>query len=141
MMGTKEVTDGEFKGWRYWDNDSFEKRVGPFFFRKEGDSYVGAFRDEKRHMNGNGSMHGGCIMSFADFGLFIIAHDEVAETPGVTVTMNSEFMGGALPGELMEVRGDVLRAGGSLVFVRGVITAEGRPCLNFSGTIKKLKPR
>lgn len=36
-------------------------------------------------------------------------------------------------------RGDILRAGGSLVFVRGIMTAEGRPCLSFSGTIKKAR--
>ena len=41
----------------------------------------------------------------------------------------------------MEARGEVLRAGGSLIFVRGVITAEGKPCLNFSGTIKRLRER
>ena len=33
----------------------------------------------------------------------------------------------------------LLRAGGSLIFIRGVITAEGEPCLNFSGTIKRLR--
>lgn len=141
-MGIQQHTEGEFAGWGYWDNDSFEKRVGPFYFRKdENGQYVGAFRAEQRHMNGNNSMHGGCMMSFADFGLFVIAKDELGEDDGVTVTMNSEFMGGASPGELMEVRGDVLRAGGSLIFVRGVITAEGRPALAFSGKIKRLRPR
>jgi len=34
-----------------------------------------------------------------------------------------------------------LKAGGSIIFVRGVITADDEPALNFSGTIKKLKPR
>lgn len=140
-MGTVKVTDGEFAGWEYWDNDSFEKRVGPFYFRRdENGEFVGAFRAEERHMNGGGSMHGGCLMSFADFGLFVIPHDIMKDEHGVTVTMNSEFMGGAKPGELMEVRGEVLRAGGSLIFLRGMITADGRPCLNFSGTIKRFRP-
>lgn len=141
-MGINKVTEGEFAGWEYWDNDSFENRVGPFFFRRDGEKgFVGAFRAEERHMNGNGSMHGGCMMSFADFGLFIIPHDEMKDDNGVTVTMNSEFISGAAIGELMEVRGDVIRAGRSLIFIRGMITANGRVCLNFSGTIKRIKPR
>ena len=140
FMGMIKATDGEFAGWEYWDNDSFEKSVGPFFFRREENGKcVGAFRAEERHMNGGGSMHGGCMMSFADFGLFVIPLEVMDELHGVTVTMNSEFIGGAKTGELMEVRGDVLRAGGSLVFTRGMITADGRPCLNFSGTVKRLK--
>jgi hypothetical protein len=35
----------------------------------------------------------------------------------------------------------VVREGGSMVFVRGLIEDEGRPVLAFSGTIKKFKPR
>jgi acyl-coenzyme A thioesterase PaaI-like protein len=44
-------------------------------------------------------------------------------------------------GELIEARGEVIRAGGSLIFIRGIVTAEGRPCLNFSGTVKKFKKK
>lgn len=141
-MGTLTQTDGEFAGWEYWDSDDYENSIGPFYFRKdENGDYVGAFRAEKRHMNGANSMHGGCMMSFADFGLFVIAKDVLGEDNGVTVTMNSEFMGGAAVGERMEIRGEVLRAGGSLIFLRGLITANERPALAFSGTIKRLRPR
>ena len=43
--------------------------------------------------------------------------------------------------QLIECRGEVVRAGASLVFVRGVITTAGRPLLNFSSIIKKLRRR
>lgn len=59
----------------------------------------------------------------------------------MTVAFTSEFVGNAKEGDYVEARGEVLRAGGSLIFVRGLVTAEGRPCLNFSGTIKRLKKR
>jgi acyl-coenzyme A thioesterase PaaI-like protein len=38
---------------------------------------------------------------------------------------------------LLEARGDVIRAGRSLVFVRGVVTADGEAALSFSGTLKR----
>ena len=60
---------------------------------------------------------------------------------GVTVAFTSEFLDGALEGEYIEARGEVLRKGGSITFVRGLVTANGRPVLNFSGTIKKRKKR
>ena len=44
-------------------------------------------------------------------------------------------------GKVMEARVETLRAGGSLFFGRGGITADGVPCLNFSGTLKRLRER
>ena len=143
-MGYTLKTEGEFAGWHYWDGDAYESQlVGPFYMKKDDNGeMVGAFRAEPSHMNGHGNMHGGCMMSFADFGLFVIT-DEIIndETPGVTLSMNSEFLSAASVGDLMEVRGEVLKAGRSVVFVRGVVTANGTPCLNFSGTIKILRKR
>ena len=132
---------GEFAGWRYWPEEPFEaETAGPFFFTVDEQGPVSAFRAERKHMNGAGVMHGGCVMAFADFALFSIAHDHIGENSyGLTVSFTSEFLDGPKEGERVEARGEVLRAGGSLIFVRGIVTAEGRPCLNFSGTIKRLR--
>lgn len=133
---------GEFAGWQYWPNDPFEQTAGPFYFTQKDGAPVCAFRVEEKHVNGMGSLHGGCLMSFADFALFGIAHEDLAPSGyGVTVGFNAEFLRGAVVGDLVEARGEVMRAGGSLIFVRGVITAGGEPCLNFSGTIKRLRQR
>ena len=100
---------------------------------------VAAFRAQRKHMNAGGVMHGGCLMTFADFALFAIAHDNGndEDSYGVTVAFTSEFIAGALEGEYIEARGEVVGGGRSIQFVRGLITADGRPVLNFSGTIKK----
>jgi|HubBroStandDraft_1064217.scaffolds.fasta_scaffold00090_27 uncharacterized protein (TIGR00369 family) len=138
----RPVTEGEFAGWYYWPNDFFEVHSGPYFFRKEADDAIRcAFRVARRHLNGGGTTHGGCLLTFADYSLFAIAEPALAGARGVTVSLNSEFLGPALEGDLVEATGEVVKAGGSLLFVRGVITANARPSLNFSGVIKKLKPR
>ena len=81
-------------------------------------------------------------MTFADFSLFAIAQDVFGnDSYGLTVAFNSEFLSGATLGQLIEARGDVLREGGSLIFVRGILTADGVPCLNFSATLKRIKLR
>ena len=94
---------------------------------------------EAKNCNSGGSIHGGALMTFADFALFMIAGGMETAVHGVTVTMNSEFVGAAEPGRMLAARGEVIRAGGSLVFVRGIISDEDRAVLSFSGTIKRLR--
>lgn len=135
-------TTGEFEGWLYWQTETFEhKHAGPFYYKHIDGEYVSRFRAAEKHMNAGGVMHGGCLMSFADFALFSIADDEMKGTYGATLAFNCEFIQGPVVGDLMEARGEVIRAGNSIIFVRGIITGNGKTCLNFSGTIKKFKPR
>jgi len=136
-MKSVDVTEGEFAGWQTWPNEPFEyETAGPFYLREDERGMVAAFRAEHKHMNADGVMHGGCLMAFADFSLFVIARPGPDEY-GVTVAFTSEFLSGALKGEYIEARGEVMGGGKSITFVRGVVTADDRPVLNFSGTIKK----
>jgi acyl-coenzyme A thioesterase PaaI-like protein len=138
------ITDGEWAGWRTWTQDAFETTAGPFYVREEGDgSFRCAFRAEDRHMNGGGFMHGGCTMTFADFCLFALSEKE-RPGPGVTVTLNGEFVGSARPGDRIECTGGTVKAGGSLVFVRGLIVNASQgdaPMMAFSGVIKRMKSK
>jgi acyl-coenzyme A thioesterase PaaI-like protein len=59
----------------------------------------------------------------------------------VTVSLNGEFIGPARPGDLVTSTGEVIKAGGSLLFVRGLISTGTGPMLNFSGVIKKIRAR
>lgn len=137
-MTTTIIKDGEFKGWQTWPNEPFEyESAGPFYLRQDEQGIVAAFRAARKHMNAGGVVHGGCLMSFADFALFAIAHTGDDSGYGVTVAFTSEFLSGAKEGEYIEARGEVVGGGRSITFVRGLITADGRPVLNFSGTIKK----
>ena len=141
-MGTALVTEGEFAGWNRWVGDPFEDVVGPFFFRTGPDGRpVTAFRAEPRHMNMSGHMHGGCLMAVADMALFAIAREALGGQHGVTVALDSVFLNPGHLGELVEATGEVTRAGGSLIFVRGEVVSKGSTLLTFSGVIKKLRPK
>jgi uncharacterized protein (TIGR00369 family) len=136
------MQDGEFAGWRYWQGDPYKTRSGPFFYRREDDgSYVSAFRAEPRHMNGGGFMHGGCLMTFADFALFAIATDELNGDHAVTLNLAGDFLGSVQSGALVEARGEVTRGGGKTIFVRGLVTGDGKPALSFTGIIRRLARR
>jgi uncharacterized protein (TIGR00369 family) len=138
----RRVETGEFAGWYHWPGDRFELHSGPYFFRRDEAARVHcAFRVTEQHLNGGGTVHGGCLATFADYSLFALAQDALADMRGVTVSLNSEFIGAAVDGDLIEATGEVIRAGASLIFVRGLVTANGRPALGFSGVIKKLTRR
>lgn len=138
----RQVDEGPWAGWSLFEADAFELHAGPFYNRKDSEGRtVCAFRAEAKHMNGGGFMHGGCLMTFADYALFAIAGDVLAGGHSVTAALSGEFLDSAHEGELIEATGEVTRAGGSLVFIRGTVTTSGRPLLTFSGIVKKVRQR
>jgi len=137
--GTVLVTEGEFAGWRYWPSDNFEVHSGPFYYKRADDGTVTtAFRAQQKQMNSQGAMHGGAFLTFADFSLFAIAWDELADGRGVTISMTSEFIGAGVIGDLIEGTGEVVKATRSLIFLQGRLSCEGRPLFTYSAIIKRL---
>ncbi|MBB3859124.1 uncharacterized protein (TIGR00369 family) [Novosphingobium hassiacum] len=135
-----EVNQGPWAGWWRWSGkDPFEDGTGPFHVKRDERGIVTAFIPEHKNLNGHGIVHGGALMTFADFSLFMIAGSAGDEINGVTVTMNCEFVSGAQAGQLLTARGELVREGRSLVFARGTILCGDVPVLSFSGTIKRAR--
>lgn len=134
------LSDGPFAGWTTWGAgaDPYETYLGPFCFRLEQERVRCAFAPRREHLNGGGAMHGGALMSFADFALFAIAHNALGGAHAVTLTFNCEFLSAGGLEAWVEAEGEVLRQTRSLVFVRGLVAQAKRPLLGFSGTLKKL---
>ena len=141
MVEKVTLTEGEFADWQMYDlHGTFDQVVGPFYFRPDPDGGMRcAFRAEPKHMNAGHRMHGGCLMTFADFALFAIATRELEGSHAVTLTLSGDFLDPAHVGQLMEARGEVTRAGGKTIFVRGVITGDGKPVFAFNGIIRKIR--
>ncbi|WP_374405779.1 PaaI family thioesterase [Pelagerythrobacter sp.] len=140
--GPVRVTEGEWAGWSTWRDDAFEERAGPFYDKVlEDGSTLCAFRAEARHMNGAGFMHGGCLMTFADSAIFAIARAAMDGSHGVTLHLTGDFLDPVREGQLVEARGEVVRAGGRTVFVQGLVTADGAPVLRFDAIIRKVSGR
>jgi acyl-coenzyme A thioesterase PaaI-like protein len=141
--GAVTVAEGPFAGWTTWSqgSDPYETAIGPFYFRGDTGRARCAFQPRREHLNGGGTIHGGALMSFADFSLFAIAHNALANSHAVTLTFSSEFVGaGGLDGTV-EADGEVIRETRSVIFVRGLVTQASRPLLSFSGTLKKVGRR
>jgi len=143
--GPRQETEGDWARWWIWrGSEPYEDMTGPFYFREEDQGKVRcAFRVERKHLNGGGALHGGAMMTFADVCLFAISYP-VRKARGdqdhhVTVSLNGEFVGPAVEGDLVEAVGEVVRAGGSLSFIRGLMSTSGKPVMSFSGVVKRVK--
>ena len=121
--------------------DPFEMLIGPFWFGKPtgSDGWQGAAWPEHKHCNGADMLHGGYMMSFADFALFVTACDALNGGYGVTVAFNSDFIAAGKKDILLECRGEVVRATRSLIFVRGELFQDDATLLTYSGIIKKVR--
>lgn len=136
---------------QYWQGDSAEDHNGPFFFSVLDNDKVDAgdealvkvqtaFRVQAHNCNGHKTLHGGIMMMFADYTLCIAAIGGTHEAV-VTVTCNNEFVGPAFEGDLVIGHGEVIRKGGSLIFVRVVLEVDGKTVLTSSGVVKRVKRR
>ncbi len=126
-------------------DDPFEETIGPFCWKEHKDGRTTcAFAVERRHLNDDGMVHGGCLMSFADFAIFRFSKP-YKNGPSVTLSFECDFTSPAHEGEFLECIGDVIHTTGSYVFLRGDVFTqrEGKRVvvLSYKATIKKLRQK
>lgn len=136
------VETGEFSGWETLTTEPFDNHVGPFFHRRVGEKATAcAFRAARKNTNGLGLVHGGCLLTLADYCLFITALTVTKGEEIVTVSLSSEFIGVARDGDRIEAHGEIVKAGKVLIFARGLLRVDERVVLNFGGTMMRMSPR
>jgi uncharacterized protein (TIGR00369 family) len=115
---------------------------GPLYFRREGGVVSLGLRVEKRHCNPMNHLHGGMMASFCDMLLPLSAYrvNEQAEPRFLlTVSLQIDYVAGAPLGCWLEGSAEMLRRTRTLVFMRGLVTADGTPCARVSG-ISRIGP-
>ena len=128
---------------RYPTPDPHEDHTGPFYFDPE--SRGAAFVCSERACNSLGRTHGGALMTFADFALFIIAWEYTGALGGgeyVTISLSTDMVASGRKGDLIEAEGEVTKVtrGADLIFISVRVKTEGRTLLVGQGIIKRLAP-
>ncbi|HIA48621.1 MAG TPA: PaaI family thioesterase [Candidatus Hydrogenedentes bacterium] len=134
--------DSRLEGWEVWEGvDPFEDHCGPMYYRKvDGKSSCQILLDDK-HMNSSGNVHGGVLMTFADYALYVLSRAPLAGQTSVTVSFNCEFIGPAVKGDMLEATGEILRETGRMLFMRGLISCGDSTVLSYSALLRKVKRR
>jgi uncharacterized protein (TIGR00369 family) len=126
-------------------SDPFEDHTGPFYFRIEGDARAKdsvhcVLPTEARHANYAGGVHGGAILTFADYALCLVAGRAADggsnSSFAMTVSIAVEFLSAGRIGPPLEARGEPLQVTGRLAFARGSVTQEGRTVALWSGVCR-----
>lgn len=125
--------------------DPFEDHTGPFYFRVDGDASKPGdvhcvLPTEARHANYAGGVHGGAILTFADYALCLVAGraaDGGTNTSfAMTVSIAVEFLSAGQVGKPLEASGEPLQVTGRMAFARGNITQEGKIVALWSGVVR-----
>ena len=115
-----------------------EDHIGPFYYQKGDDGLRLGFRAEPHNCNGVGTVHGGVLMSFADYTATMLALSGVKENCTM-VSFSSDFVAAARLGDWVEGSGEVVRRTGSMTFVTGRISVAEEVVLSFQVIMRRLK--
>jgi uncharacterized protein (TIGR00369 family) len=117
---------------------------GPIFWRddeRNGGVVFGMFIDA-RHCNPMGNCHGGWLATFLDVVLPLTARFTVLECEErffLTVNLTVDYLAPVKRGDWLEGKARVLKSGGRMVFVDGVLDVAGQIVARGS-TVLKLGP-
>jgi uncharacterized protein (TIGR00369 family) len=114
----------------------------PIYVRQEGCAVYVAIVVAAAHCNSRGSVHGGLLCALADLSMGLSAMEGarragLGDKAGVTTSLAIDFLERASPGELLEWKPNVLRAGRTLSVVECRIVVRDRLVARANATFKQ----
>ncbi len=138
-MDEAEVTrDYLARGWSVFTDSGFISHAGPFFYRMDGADPTFAFPTFEKHVNRNGVLQGGALMTFCDRACGATARHLTESPSTATVTMNIQFVDAVKIGETVVSSPVMTRATKQLIFMSGVFKVESRVVAVVDGVWKKI---
>ena len=127
------VVDPAAAGWQPMDDGPMPAGIGVPWAKRHADGWRYGLITTAEHSNPAGAVHGGILMAFADHVLGLYVWEAAKRAPNVTIQLNTHFLAAVRPGEFLELRGEVTRAAGTMVFVRGLISVGSRDVAAMDG--------
>ena len=131
-------------GWSPIENDQMPANLGTPWRKRVGDAWRYGLQTRPDHANPAGAVHGGVMVAFADHTLGCYVEESAQGAPNVTIQLNTHFLHAVEPGAFLELRGEITRETGSLVFVRGLIAVGTQDVVALDGiwrVFRKLRGR
>lgn len=116
----------------------FVALFGPMWTREEETGPAFGLLAEDRHLNRNGIVHGGLLMSFADEATGMTAWLANGRHAQATAQLDTHFIGAVKSGDFIEARCRTVRRTRSLIFMAGELSVASRPVLAVQGVWKIL---
>jgi uncharacterized protein (TIGR00369 family) len=119
--------------------DGFIGVNGPLYVRRTESAFHLGFRVERRHCNPMGICHGGMMATFCDMLLPISAHvlsAEIGRRFLPTINLQIDYLAASPLGAWVQGEAQLLRTTRSLVFMQGLVQADGVNVARVSGIFK-----
>jgi uncharacterized protein (TIGR00369 family) len=128
-------------GWAQMHANPMPAGLGVPWQRREADAWRYGMLTRAGHANPAGAVHGGVLAVFADHTLGCYVEAAADGAPNVTIQLNTHFLAAVAPGSFLELRGEVTRVTGTMVFVRGIIAVGKRDVLAADGIWRVFRKR
>ena len=133
-------------GWWTWEvteGDRFNATIGRLLVRTDapGRATVRMF-PEAQHMNLQGMLHGGALMTLLDVAFFAGGRLAGADVLGaVTLDINVQFVGPGRAGLPLDAQVELVRETKRIAVLRGIAVQGEEVVASFSGALRKASPK
>ncbi|XQW83549.1 PaaI family thioesterase [Thalassotalea piscium] len=118
-------------------SDGFCQHIGPFYENNALKPVTRALTIDNRHLNPEGVVNGGVILSFMDYIIYRAIGDEIGhEIKFATINLNSNFLAAAKFGNTLYGTGSIVRKTRDVIFAEGLIVTAERKIMTASGIWK-----
>ena len=118
--------------------DPAEDRIGPFYLNRTDVQCETGLVTGDHHTNVMGTVHGGVLMTFADYTLCAVGKTGSDDQSIITVSLTTEFVRSAPAGVWLQGYGTITRRTRSLVFVQGRLCQGEEVVMTYSGIGKRI---
>jgi len=120
----------------------FLTSLGPWYYRRDDkNQIVLAIRVEERHTNIRHIAHGGFLVTMVDTALgIVVSSSREPAQPIVTVSLTTNFITSAEPGDWLEAEVTIDRMGGRLAYASCTLRVGERVVMTGTGVFAMMKP-
>jgi acyl-coenzyme A thioesterase PaaI-like protein len=128
-------------GWTLIEDSGYVGLVGPYFYREDALGLRFCFPTLVKHLNRNGVIHGGALMTFVDrvCGMSVRHSTQTLQT--ATVQLSYNFIDAVKAGEVVTTTPQITREAAQIVFISARLKVRDRVVAEVTGIWKKAKPQ
>lgn len=128
--------DRQAAGWEPYPTHGFFAGLGPAWQQRLDGRLRFGIEAREPHLNAKGIVHGGFLLTLLDQVISMSAIDVCDGAAMVTLQVESQFVGVAMPGDFIECDATITRKTRSLVFVRAELKVGDRILVSGQGIMK-----
>jgi len=114
----------------------FEQFVGPIAYEQSGDDTKLSFTIADQHLNGDGFLHGGMMMTLASAVLGQLARQSAGDSPSAPLSVNCDFVGPGKPGAKVSGTAEITRRTRSVIFASAELRADDQLMMTATGVYR-----